>query len=293
MYGVEKLYIPQTLEEALKVLDSDSDIQPLAGGTDILVKMRHKALKGVKLMSTAKLEELKGVRERADGVIEIGASCTFTFLANNEIINRRIPMLKTAGLAMGGPQIQNVATIGGNVCNGATSADSAPSLFALDAILVLHSVRGVRRVPIQEFYAGPGRVKKEAGELLVCIEIPNAKEALWGGKYIKFSVRKAMDISTLGAAATCRINEDGTVAYAAIALGVAGPTPIRCPEAEAFLVGKVPTDAMMEEVAEMVLAGTNPRSSWRASKEFRIGLIKTLSTRAFMGAYAAAKGEAK
>ena len=246
MYGVDKLYIPQTLEEALQILDRDPEVMPLAGGTDILVKMRHKALKGVKLMSTEKLEALKGVREREDGVIEIGASCTFTFLANNEIICRRIPMLRTAGLAMGGPQIQNVATIGGNVSNGATSADSAPSLFALDAILILHSVRGVRRVPIQEFYAGPGRVKKEPGELLVCIEIPHAGTANWGGMYIKSSVRKAMDISTWGAAATCQLNADGTVAAASIALGVAGPTPLRCPDAVAFLVGKVPTEAMME-----------------------------------------------
>ena len=202
-------------------------------------------------------------------------------------------MIRTAGLAMGGPQIQNVATIGGNVSNGATSADSAPSLFALDAILILHSVRGVRRVPIQEFYAGPGRVKKEPGELLVCIEIPHAGTTNWGGMYIKSSVRKAMDISTLGAAATCQLNADGTVAAASIALGVAGPTPLRCPDAEAFLVGKVPTEAMMEEVADLVLQATNPRTSWRASKEFRIGLIRALSTRAFMGAYAAAKGEAK
>ena len=291
MYGVEKLYVPQTMEEALAILANDPEVQPLAGGTDILVKMRHKALKGAKLMSIAKLDELKGVCEREDGTIVIGAACTYTFLANNEIINRRIPMVKTAGLSMGGPQIQNVATIGGNICNGATSADGAPSMFALDAILVLRSANGERRVPVADFYAGPGRVKKEPGELLICIEIPNAKESLWGGMYIKSSVRKAMDISTLGAAATCRLNEDGTVAYASIALGVAGPTPLRCADAEAFLVGKVPTEELMKEAAELVLSATNPRSSWRASKDFRIGLIKALSTRAFMGAYAAAKGE--
>lgn len=291
MYGVEKLYVPQTMEEALAILANDPEVQPLAGGTDILVKMRHKALKGAKLMSIAKLDELKGVCEREDGTIVIGSACTYTFLANNEIINRRIPMVKTAGLSMGGPQIQNVATIGGNICNGATSADGAPSMFALDAILVLRSANGERRVPVADFYAGPGRVKKEPGELLICIEIPNAKESLWGGMYIKSSVRKAMDISTLGAAATCRLNEDGTVAYASIALGVAGPTPLRCADAEAFLVGKVPTEELMKEAAELVLSATNPRSSWRASKDFRVGLIKALSTRAFMGAYAAAKGE--
>lgn len=294
MYGVEKLYIPETLDEALAILDSDPQAQPLAGGTDIIVKMRHKDLQGVRLLSLAKLRELQGVRERENGVIEIGASCTFTYLANNEIVGRRIPMIRTAGLSMGGPQIQNVATIGGNVCNGATSADSAPSLFALDTVLVLRSVRGERRVPIADFYAGPGRVKKEPGELLVTLEIPNAKTERWGGEYIKFAVRKAMDISTLGAAATCRLAEDGTVAYASIALGVAGPTPVRCPDAEAFLIGKVPTKELMErEVEERVLAATNPRSSWRASKEFRVGLIRTLSTRAFLRAYETAKGEAK
>lgn len=291
MYGVEVLYRPKSLQEALQCLAQDPAAQPLGGGTDVIVKMRHKNPKGVHLVSLLNLPELVGVKERDDGVIEIGAMSTFTYLANNEIIQRRIPMLRTAALSMGGPQIQNVATIGGNVANGATSADSAPSLFALDAILVLHSVSGVRRVPITEFYEGPGRVKREQNEILVSIELPNAKTANWGGKYIKFAVRKAMDISTLGAAATCRINDDGTIAEAGIALGVAGPTPLRCPDAEALLVGKVPTDELMEQVADQVLASTNPRSSWRASKEFRIGLIRTLSTRALLGAYAAAKGE--
>lgn len=291
MYGVEKLYVPQTLEEALDILAKDPEVQPLAGGTDIIVKMRSKHLKGVKLMSIAKLEELKGVEEKEDGTIVIGAGCTYTFLANNEIINRRLPMIKTAGLSMGGPQIQNVATMGGNICNGATSADGAPSLFALDAVLVLRTANGERRVPITDFYAGPGRVKKEPGELLVCFEISSAKASNWGGRYIKSSVRKAMDLSTLGAAATCLINEDGTVAKAAISLGVAGPTPIRCAEAEAFLEGKIPTEEIMAECAELVLGAANPRTSWRASKEFRVGLIKALSTRAFLGAYADAKGE--
>lgn len=291
MYGVEKLYIPKTLDEALDILAKDPEVQPLAGGTDIIVKMRSKNLKGVKLMSISKLEELQGVYEKEDGTIVIGAGCTYTFLANNEIINRRLPMIKTAGLSMGGPQVQNAATMGGNICNGATSADGAPSLFALDTILVLRTAEGERRIPIADFYAGPGRVKKLPGELLISFEISSAKPTNWGGRYIKSSVRKAMDLSTLGAAATCLINDDGTVAKAAISLGVAGPTPIRCTAAEEFLVGKIPTEEMMPEVAELVLSAANPRTSWRASKEFRIGLIKALSTRAFMGAYADAKGE--
>ncbi|MBQ3108257.1 MAG: xanthine dehydrogenase FAD-binding subunit XdhB [Clostridia bacterium] len=288
MYSVKKLYLPQTLEEALAILAEHPEAWPLAGGTDVLVKMRHKAMKDVVLLSLAKLP-LSGVEDHGDEIVILPGT-TFTALANDPVIIARLPMLRTAALSMGGPQIQNVATIGGNVCNGATSADSAPSLFALGAELVLSSVRGERRIPIAEFYAGPGRVKREADELLTAIHIPVGKQENWGGAYIKFSTRKAMDISILGSASVCELNADGTVKHAAIALGVAGPTPVRCTEAEELLIGKVPTEELLLEAGRLSLKPCSPRSSWRATKEYREALIQELSVRAFREAYHLAGG---
>ncbi len=289
MYSVSELYIPQTLGEALAYLSEHPDTRPLAGGTDVLVQMRAKRLEDVRLMSLEKLPELTGIRCREDGVVEIGALTTFTQLAASETVAQRAPMLRTAALAMGGPQIQNRATIGGNVCNGATSADSAPGLFALDAVLVLQSAAGERRVPITEFYSGPGRVKRDPKELLLHIELPAAAPR-HGDCYLKFSTRKAMDLALIGCAAACEIGEDGAVSKAAIALGVAAPTPIRASEAEAFLTGRKPGLEDLEEAGRLALQSASPRSSWRASKEYREQLIRTLAKRAFRAAYESAGG---
>ncbi len=291
MYGVKKVFIPRHLAEALEILAADETVWPLAGATDVLVKMRHSQMKGVSLLSLTGLGELKGIEELDNGDIAIGAGSTFTDIAECELIKTRVPMLKTAALSMGGPQIQNVATIGGNVCNGATSADSAPSLFALGAVLELVSAKGSRTVPITEFYAGPGKVKREAGELLVRIILPVGGKKNWAGVYIKMSTRKAMDIAILGSAAVCELAGDGKVEKAAIAMGVAGPTPLRFTEAEQLLCGQKLTPALLAQAGKAAVNASNPRTSWRASKEYREALIEELSQRAFKQAFEEAGGK--
>ena len=291
MYDVEKLYQPHSIEEALKILSEDSDAWIIAGGTDVMIKMRHKKMRHVRLMSIRQIGTLKGVEKLEDGTVTIGPATTFTELAADPVIVKELPMLKTAALSMGGPQIQNMATIGGNVCNGATSADSASSLFALDAALVLECRDDSRVVPIEEFYLGPGRTDIKPGEMLTKIIIPPRKEGLFGCAYIKFATRKAMDIAILGAAATCVLDkEDKHIERATIALGVAAPTPVRCIEAEKLLNGQKLTKELLEQAGRAALASANPRSSWRASKEYRECLIEELSARAFYKAFLEAGG---
>jgi len=289
MYSVEKLYRPSSVEEALDILDKDPGTLPLAGGTDVIVTMRKKRPKNVKLLSLAGIEQLKGVFKMADGTVSIGPMTSFTGIAGDPIIQQKYPMLATAALSMGGPQIQNVATIGGNVCNGAVSADSAPSLFALDARIVLQSVSSERIVAIEDFYLGPGKVAKEKNELMTRILIP-PHESFFGGTYIKFSTRKAMDLAILGTAATCTIDEKQKICKVTIALGVAAPTPIRCPKAEAFLTGKLLDRDMLEEAGRLAVLEASPRDSWRASKRYRTGLIQELTGRALEEAYRRAGG---
>lgn len=291
MYYVDKLYKPTSLAEALDILEQDPAVWPLAGGTDVLVKMRHKRMKGVHLMSLLEVPELRGIEKLDNGDISIGAMSSFTTVAENELIAAEVPMLKTAALSMGGPQIQNVATIGGNICNGATSADSAPSVFALDAVLELVSKKGARSVPVTEFYEGPGKVKREPGELLKRIILPIGQKKNWAGVYLKMSTRKAMDIAILGSAATCQLAADGTVEKATIAMGVAGPTPIRCAASEALLNGAKVTEELLAKAGKAALESSNPRTSWRATKEYREALIEELSQRAFRQAFEAAGGK--
>lgn len=291
MYSVDYLSIPQTLTEALSCLEQHPNARALAGGTDVVVRMRSKKEAHMELVSLSRLEELKGIRQRGDGCIEIGAMSTFTELACSEVIAKEVPMLKTAALAMGGPQIQNVATVGGNICNGATSADSAPPLLALGAVLVLQSAAGGRSVPLAEFYAGPGSVKLQPGELLVRIEIPAPRAGRRGDCYLKFSTRKAMDLALVGCACVCALAEDGAIADASIAFGVAAPTPIRAHEAERYLTGRYPTPEVLAEAGELALKAARPRDSWRASKAYREQLIRVLIRDAVTTAYKNAGGE--
>lgn len=290
MYSVKELYRPASLDEALALLKNDPSVTPLAGGTDVLVKMRKARSKDVCLLSLLGLTELNGIVKKEDGSIEIGSLTTFTELGRNSLIEEELPALKTAALSMGGPQIQNVATIGGNICNGAVSADSAPSLFALDAELVLVTADGQRQIPIADFYLGPGRVDRREGEILKTIIIPSRGEKS-GCAYIKFATRKAMDLAILGAASSVKLDSDGRILEAAIALGVAAPTPIRCPGAEAALKGQFLSDALIAKIGDLAVSDASPRDSWRASKRYRQALIRTLSGRAVKEAYEMAGGE--
>jgi len=191
---------------------------------------------------------------------------------------------------MGGPQIRNMATIGGNLCNGVPSADSAPALFALDAQLRLQDKEGERVIPIQEFFLGPGKVALKQGEILTEILVSPENYNGYGGHYIKFSMRKAMDIATLGVAVVCKLKDKGTFDNVRIGLGVAGPTPLRCREAEEYAREKAISSQTLKEIARIAVKSTKARSSWRASKEYREHLVEELTWRALKIAVGRAGG---
>ena len=222
----------------------------------------------------------------------IGPCTTFSHIANNEIIRRYVPMLGDAVDQAGGPQLRNIGTIGGNVCNGVTSADSASSLCCLNAILVLQGPEGVREVPISAWYAGPGRTVRNHSEVLTAIRIRKEDYEGFGGHYIKYGKRNAMEIATLGCAVSVKLAEDKRhVADLRLAYGVAAPTPIRCGKIEAEAVGREAGEELAERIGKGALEEVNPRSSWRASKEFRLQLVEELAKRAFKQAVLNAGGE--
>ena len=262
---------------------------PIAGGTDILIKMRKKRPQNVHLLSLKDVEDLFRLYEDEAG-IHIGPMLTFSHLAQQPLIEKKRPFLKTAALAMGGPQIQNLATIGGNVCNGATSADSAAPLHALNAHLVLARADGRRSVPITEFYLGPGRVARMPNELLTDIIVPPVPVRGFYGVYKKFATRKAMDIATLGCIAIITLNDEGCISDAALAYCTAGPIPVRCVQAGKELIGTCELDeTLLDHVAEIAAGETHPRTSWRASKEYRLNLIRELGKRAIVEAFEKAR----
>ena len=281
MYDIQSIYQATSVDDAIRALQADPSALVIAGGTDVLIKIREGKLAGCSLVSIHNLtDELSGVTLSPGGDVEIGPLTTFRGVTFSDVIRQTVPVLGEAADMAGGPQLRAAGTIGGNVCNGITSADTASTLVALDAVLRVRGPKGERDVPISEWYQGVGRVALAPYELLVKIIIPRDNYAGYTGHYIKYAMRAAMDIATLGVSCLVKLTDDKkTVDDAALAFGVAGPVPMRAPSAEAAVRG-LPIEEAIAVIGKAALADVNPRTSWRASKEFRIQLIEELSPRA-------------
>lgn len=292
MYDIAKIYGATSTEDAIKQLVADPSAVIIAGGSDVLIKIRHGKLAGCSLVSIYGLEELRGISIQDDGSIKIGALTSFSHITKNPIIQKHIPVLGEAVDQVGGPQIRNIGTIGGNISNGVTSADSAATLVALNAKLEITGPEGTRVIPISEYYVGPGKVSLRNAELLTAIYITKENYKNFTGHYIKYAMRNAMDIATLGCSVTCKLNaQKDTIEDVHIAFGVAAPVPMRCPKAEEAIKGMKISDEMLNIFSEMAKTEVNPRSSWRASKEFRLQLVYELSKRALKESIRKSGGE--
>ena len=282
MFDIEQYFEAKSVEDAVRLLSEHEDAEIISGGTDVLVKLRDGKGAGGSLVSIHEIPSLHGVKCLEDGTLEIGPATCFTDITNHPLICRCVPYLGEAVDTVGGPQVRNQGTIGGNVCNGATSADSAATLQTLNAVVVLQGTEGVRRVPVTEFYTGPGRTVRRHDEVCRAIEIRPEDYVGFTGCYMKYGKRAAMEIATLGCCVRVRLDKElKTIEEARIGYGVAAPTPIRCRDTEAALAGKsVEDEGIYDLIGSGVLNEVNPRSSWRASKEFRLQLISELARRA-------------
>ncbi len=290
MYDFNKYFEAETLDEAKKILKENPNAQIVAGGSDILVEIREKHIEGLELMGIHKIKELKEISIDSEGTISIGCMATFHMLENNEIITKHIPMLGRAGGVVGGPQLRKVATIGGNIANGAVSADTATSVWAYNSQLVLESADGNRTIDVKDFYLGPGWTDVKQNEILTKILIKKEDYEGFSGEYIKFSQRKALDIANLGCAVICKL-DGNKFSDVRIALGVAGPVPIRCKTAEDYAKGLEVTEENINEIGKKAVLDGKPRDSWRASKAYRQQLIEICSQRALTKAAQLAGGK--
>lgn len=292
MYDVAKITIAHSIPETLEALEQNPDAVLIAGGSDVLIKIREGRLAGCSLVSIHGIEAMKGISMEADGTIVIKPGTSFTGVTNDPIIQKHLPMLGAAVDQVGGPQVRHIGTIGGNVCNGVTSADSASTLFTLNAVLELTGKSGTRTLPIADFYKGAGKVDLAHGELLTAIRITKENYEGFGGHYIKYAQRDAMDIATLGCAVSVKLNSaKDSIEDVRLAFGVAAPTPIRCPLAENAIKGQKLSEELYKVFGAQAVQEVNPRTSWRASKEFRLQLVKELSGRALKQAVLFAGGE--
>ena len=283
MYDMKALYQAQSVADAVALRLAHPEAHIIAGGSDVLVQMREGKRAGKSLISIQTLDEIRGVKLEDDGTIRIGSLTSFSHITRDPIIQKYINVLGEAVDQVGGPQIRNIGTIGGNTCNGVTSADSASTLFAWDAIVELTGPDGIRRLPISEFYIRAGKVDIREGEIQTAILIPKESYEDTCGHYIKYAMRNAMDIATLGTSVNVRLSADKkTVLRARVAFGVAGPIPLRAVTAESLAAGQPVSMELAERFAQAVKADIHPRDSWRAAKDFRMHIAVESAKRAFI-----------
>ena len=292
MYDMSAYYEAGSVADAVALRVAHPEAQIIAGGTDVLVQMREGKRAGKALISIFGLDEIRGISMEADGTIRIGSLTSFSHITKNPIIQEYINVLGEAVDMVGGPQIRNAGTIGGNTCNGVTSADSASTLFAWDALVELAGQNGKRIISIKDFYIKAGTVDLKPDEIQTAILIPKAAYEGYKGHYIKYAMREAMDIATTGCSVNVKLSADKkTIDDVRIAYGVAGPIPMRAPTAESVAKGKTVSKEVIEAFGTAVLEDINPRDSWRASKAFRQHIAVELAKRCLTRSIQLAGGE--
>ena len=209
----------------------------------------------------------------SDEGLTLGTLANLRKISLDSALDQDYLVVKEACGHVSSMQVRNMATIGGNACNANPSADAIHGLILNDAVAVIASAAGTREIPILELFAGPGKNSLEQGEVLVKFVLPKVK-ANTGASYKKFAIRGDSDISIVGAGARVTLAEDGTVAEARVSLGAVAPTPMRAVKAEELLVGKTLTAELIAEAAEMASTECSPINDQRASREYRLEMVR-------------------
>jgi carbon-monoxide dehydrogenase medium subunit len=271
-------HTPGTLAEACTLLDELGEkATVLAGGTDVLHKMKVGKLAPEHLVSLKRLDEIREIRYEPGRGIVMGALTSHNAIYTSPLLQEHYLSLPMAAHTMASNQICNMGTLGGNIVNGVPSADLPPILIALDASIRLVSVKGERSMALEEFFYGSAQTVIAPGEILADITIPD--QATTGSTYIKFGLRRSGALAVTGVAVSVVV-EGGTLRDARIVLASAAPTVMRARDAEEFLRGKKISDELLAEAGALAAAASRPRDSIRGSAEYRRNLVGVLTKRA-------------
>lgn len=245
---------PRTLREALDVLRDDPELVPLAGATDLYVSLNFGTLEGTRFLDLWPLRALRRITEKGD-VLSIGALATYGAMIRSRAVRSRVPMLAAASREVGGAQIQNRGTLGGNIANASPAADTLPVLAAADALVVLSSRAGERRVPITRFYTGYRATVRRSDELITAVEIPRVE----GEQYFrKVGTRAAQAIAKVVMAAV-----RGPLPR--VALGSVAPTVVRLPRTEEALA----QGAGLDDAVSVLQSEIHPIDDVRSTEQYR------------------------
>lgn len=277
---------PDTVEEALGLLNQyGQKAKVLAGGTDLISEMKWGEHKPEYVISLGRISGLDNIDYDEKSGLKLGALCKIAQIEKSDVIREYYPILSQAASVLASMEIRNRATVGGNLCTAAPSADMPPSLLALEARAVIASNEGERALPLEDFFAGPKKTVLKHDEILVRLEVPPMKPNS-AGEYVKFGRRRAMEIAMIGVAALLTIEpKENQCIDLKLAFATAAPTPIRTKEAEKKLIGNKLDANIIETAAQMASEEASPRTSWRTTEEYRRDLIPVLTRRAIQTAW--------
>lgn len=260
---------PASLAETLDLLARPGSVV-LAGGTDLLVALRHHAVEPATVVDIKTAADLDDGIAVDDGHLVVGARCVLRRLIEHEEVNAHFPALVHAASVVGSVQIRNRATLSGNLCNASPAADTAPALIAYDAKVVIDGSGGRRRVPVADFFVGPGATVLGEGEIVTAILLPIPAGTV-GASFARVTRRRGVDLASVNLA--CVVDQSGAVRYG---FGAVGPTPLFAESTVDDL-----TDA---EAWEGLLAVTSPISDVRAGAEYRKAMLEVHARRALEAA---------
>ena len=271
---------PTSLKSALSILSEKGDVtKVLAGGTDILVKLRGRREQPDVLMDSKEIPELNELSYDQNKGLTIGAAVPLYKLYDNADVKNNYPALVDSTTIIGGIPIQGRATVGGNLCNAAPSADAIPTLIVLGAKALISSADDTREINVDEFCTGPGSNVLKSNELLVSINVPAPKENS-GAHYMRFIPRNEMDIAVVGIGTLVELNAEGDkFENVNVALASVAPTPIFVREISEFLSGKEVNDENIEKAGQLAKEASSPISDMRGTAEYRQHLCSVLTKR--------------
>jgi len=274
-------YEPKTIKEACKLcFNLGNKASLLAGGTDLIPKLKQKLIKPKAVVNLKKIKGLDFVKPYGKSGLSLGTLTHIADIAVHPLLQKRFPVLCVAARTIGSTQVRNLATLGGNLCNASPSADMVPGLLVLDAKVKVAGPSGNREIPLEELFAGPGKMNLAKGEILTEVRIP-FPSAHTRQIYLKHSIRRAMDIALVGVAVALSFdNRTKVCSKARVAFGAVAPTPVRAKKTEGKLVGKKIEEFSLESVGETAAEEVAPISDVRGSAHYRREMIKELTMEA-------------
>jgi carbon-monoxide dehydrogenase medium subunit len=281
-------YAPESLSETCELLHSLGSIaKVLAGGTDVLSKMKQEMLAPQVLISLKNIERMDAIQYVPGRGVVIGARATHNSLIHSSLLQKRYLSICEAAHSMANNQVRNRGTIGGNLVNAVPSADLPPILISLKAAVTLVGRQGSRTLVLEEFFSGPGQTVIGADEILTEITIPDQNTT--GSSYHKFGLRHSGALAVVGVAAAVTMKEDFAESVR-ITLGAVAPTPLRSKGAEKIVTGKIVTEDLIEEAGQCAARECRPISDIRGSEEYRREMVRVFTKRALRSAIGRKEG---